>query len=66
MGPRWRRTPVALTEVDDDAKPELLKSYLDRWYWEVKGGHIAGLTPESSTDELRAAAPQIPVFALAR
>ncbi|MCV7218823.1 nitroreductase family deazaflavin-dependent oxidoreductase [Mycobacterium crocinum] len=65
MGPRWRRTPVALTEVDDDAKPELLKSYLDRWYWEVKG-HIAGLTPESSTDELRAAAPQIPVFALAR
>ena len=65
LGPRWRRTAVALTEVDDDAKPALLKSYLDRWYWEVKG-HVAGLTPDSTADELRAAAPKIPVFALAR
>ena len=65
LGPRWRRTPVTLTEVDDDAKPALLKSYLDRWYWEVKG-HIAGLTPESTAAELRSAAPVIPVFALAR
>jgi len=65
LGPRWRRTAVALTEVDDDAKPALLKRYLDRWYWEVKG-HVAGLTPDSTADELRAAAPKIPVFALAR
>ena len=24
LGPRWRRIPVTLTEVDDEAKPELL------------------------------------------
>lgn len=65
LGPRWRRTPVSLTEVGDDAKPALLKRYLDRWYWEVKG-HIAGLTPDSSPDQLRAAAPAIPVFAISR
>lgn len=65
LGPRWRRTAVTLTEVDDDAKPALLKSYLDRWYWEVKG-HIAGLTPDSTAAELRSAAPKVPVFALAR
>lgn len=63
--PRWRRRPVRLTEVDDDAKPALLQRYIDRWYWEVKG-HIAGLTPQSTDTELRSAAPAIPVFALAR
>ncbi|BBX08176.1 nitroreductase/quinone reductase family protein [Mycolicibacterium aichiense] len=65
LGPRWRRRPVRLTEVDDDAKPALLQRYIDRWYWEVKG-HIAGLTPQSTDTELRSAAPAIPVFALAR
>jgi deazaflavin-dependent oxidoreductase (nitroreductase family) len=65
LGPRWRHAPVTLTEVADDDKPALLKRYLDRWYWEVKG-HIAGLTPESNAEQLRAAAPVIPVFALAR
>ncbi len=65
LGPRWRRTPATLTEVPDEAKPTLLKCYLDRWYWEVKG-HIGGLAPTSTTEQLRAAAPSIPVFALAR
>lgn len=65
LGPRWRHTPVPLTEVDDEAKPALLKRYLAKWYWEVRG-HIAGLTPQSGPEELRAAAPAIPVFALAR
>lgn len=64
VGPRWRRRKVTVTEVDDAAKPPLLQRYLDRWYWEVKG-HIAGLNPASTPDELRAAAPLIPVFALA-
>lgn len=64
VGPRWRRREVRVTEVPDDAKPELLSRYLDRWFWEVKG-HVGGLTPDSSADELRAAAPSIPVFALA-
>jgi deazaflavin-dependent oxidoreductase (nitroreductase family) len=64
MGPRWHRRRVRTTEVADAAKADLLKRYLDRWYWEVKG-HIAGLTPDSGDDELHAAAPLIPVFAVA-
>ncbi|HEV7362189.1 MAG TPA: nitroreductase family deazaflavin-dependent oxidoreductase, partial [Mycobacterium sp.] len=63
MGPRWRRRSVQATEVEDAAKPELLKRYLDRWYWQVKG-YVAGLTPESSAEQFRAAAPSIPVFVL--
>jgi hypothetical protein len=60
-GPRWRSRTDALAEVTDDAKPELLKRYLDRWFWQVKG-HVGGLTPESTAEELRAVAPSIPVF----
>jgi hypothetical protein len=65
MGPRWRSRDVRIAEVSDDAKPELLKRYLDRWYWEVKG-HVGGLTPESTDEEFRASASSIPVFALLR
>jgi hypothetical protein len=64
LGPRWRRRRIHTTEVADAAKPEVLRQYLNRWYWEVKG-HIAGLTPNSTDEELRAAAQSIPVFALA-
>lgn len=64
LGPRWRRRSLRAAEVADSSKPDLLRRYLGKWYWEVKG-HIAGLTPESSDEELRAAAPSIPVFALA-
>jgi F420H(2)-dependent quinone reductase len=65
LGPRWRRDPIPIAEVADDAKPRLLKSYLDRWYWQVKG-HVGGLTPQSSDTEMRAAAPSIPVFEVLR
>jgi len=65
VGPRWRRRTVTLTEVADADKPELLRRYLKRWYWEVKG-HVGGLTPASGDDELRATAPSIPVFELGR
>ncbi|HUB54048.1 MAG TPA: nitroreductase/quinone reductase family protein [Mycobacterium sp.] len=64
VGPRWRRRRLRTTEVADPAKADLLKRYLARWYWEAKN-HIAGLTPDSGDDEIRAAAPSIPVFALA-
>jgi len=64
-GPRWRSRVVRITEVADDAKPQLLRRYLDRWYWEVKG-HVGGLTPESTDDEMGAAASSIPVFELLR
>ncbi|MDT5078997.1 MAG: hypothetical protein QOJ80_3634 [Mycobacterium sp.] len=65
LGPRWRSGDVRIVELADEAKPELLQRYLDRWFWEVKG-HVGGLTPESSEAELRAAAPAIPVFELTR
>ena len=64
MGPRWRSRRTRISEVADDAKPELLRRYLDRWYWQVKD-YVAPLTPESTDDEYRAAAPNIPVFELA-
>ena len=65
LGPRWHSSEVRIAELADDAKPELLRRYLDRWFWEVKG-HIGGRTPESSDTELRAAASSIPVFELQR
>ena len=64
MGPRWRNERTRIVEVDDAAKPEVLRRYLGRWYWQVKG-YVAGLTPDSSDEQLRTAAPSIPVFVLA-
>ena len=55
--------PDRVTEVSDDDKPVLLRQYLRRWYWQVKG-FMAGVTPDSGDDELRTAAPAIPVFSL--
>ncbi len=63
LGPRWRSRRLRVSEVPDDAKPELLKRYLDRWYWEVKG-HVGGLTPDSTDEQIRAAAPSIPIIEL--
>jgi deazaflavin-dependent oxidoreductase (nitroreductase family) len=63
VGPRWRRRERRASELADSAKPELLRRYLNRWYWEVKG-HVAGLTPDSDDDQIRTAARSIPVFAL--
>ena len=65
MGPRWHSSEVRINEIADHDKPELLRRYLDRWFWEVKG-HVGGLTPESSEAELSAAAASIPVFELQR
>ncbi|WP_343600008.1 nitroreductase/quinone reductase family protein [Mycobacterium sp.] len=64
LGPRWRSRRLLASEVADDARTDLLRCYLDRWYWQVKG-HMGGLTPGSSAQQLRAATPSIPVFALA-
>jgi deazaflavin-dependent oxidoreductase (nitroreductase family) len=63
LGPRWRGERARVSEVDDAAKPELLKRYLAKWYWQVKG-YVAGLTPDSTDEQFDAAAPSIPVFAL--
>ncbi|OCB59753.1 hypothetical protein A5677_14705 [Mycobacterium malmoense] len=64
-GPRWRRRHARASEVADADKPELLRRYLDRWYWQVKD-YVSGLTPQSTEDQFRAVAPTIPVFALTR
>lgn len=64
-GPRWWRRCATVTELADDDKPEVLRRYLKRWYWQVKD-YVGGVTPESHDDELRAAAARIPVFALKR
>ena len=63
MGPRWRGRTVRISEVADDAKLDLLKRYVDRWYWEVKG-HVGGLTPRSTDEQIRAVAPSIPIVEL--
>jgi deazaflavin-dependent oxidoreductase (nitroreductase family) len=63
VGPRWRRQLARVSEVDDAAKPNVLRRYLARWYWQVKD-YVAGLTPDSTDEQLLAGAPTIPVFAL--
>jgi deazaflavin-dependent oxidoreductase (nitroreductase family) len=52
---------VQVRELDDRAKPEILRSYLHRWKWEV-GPFFDGVGPDSSDDELLAIAPNHPVF----
>ena len=63
VGPRWRSRRARVSEVDDSAKPELLRRYLARWYWQVKD-YVGGLTPDSSDEQLLAGAATIPVFKL--
>lgn len=63
VGPRWRGQRRKAVEIADDVKPALLKPYLDRWFWQVKG-HVGGLTPDCSAAQMRDVAPSIPVFEL--
>ncbi|CPR06446.1 cell entry (mce) related family protein [Mycobacterium bohemicum DSM 44277] len=65
VGPRWRRRTARAIELDDAAKPEVLRRYLARWYWQVKD-YVGGLTPDSTDEAMLAVAPAIPVFVLAR
>jgi deazaflavin-dependent oxidoreductase (nitroreductase family) len=65
VGSRRRGVIMRATEVGDADKPELLRRYLDRWFWQVKD-YVAPLTPESNDEQLRAGAPTIPVFVLRR
>ncbi|WP_075847114.1 nitroreductase family deazaflavin-dependent oxidoreductase [Saccharomonospora sp. CUA-673] len=51
------------TELDDGAKPALLRAYLRRWGWEV-GAFFDGIDKNSPDDDLLAAAPGVPVFRL--
>jgi deazaflavin-dependent oxidoreductase (nitroreductase family) len=58
-----RREPVLLVEVADADKPEILRSYLRRWKWEV-GQFFDGVGPDASDEQLLAVAPGYPVFRL--
>ncbi|MFF2503383.1 nitroreductase family deazaflavin-dependent oxidoreductase [Streptomyces sp. NPDC058067] len=49
------------TEVPDSEKPAILRSYLEKWGWQVNG-YFKGVTATSTEDELTAAAPDHPVF----
>lgn len=51
------------SELDDDAKPDVLRTYLERWQWEV-GRFFGEVRADSPDDVLRAAAPRHPVFAI--
>ncbi|MFL5822136.1 MAG: nitroreductase family deazaflavin-dependent oxidoreductase [Solirubrobacteraceae bacterium] len=59
-----RRTEqFTAVELGDDEKAPLLRAYLKRWKFEV-GVFFKGVGPDSSDDELRAVAPDHPVFRL--
>ena len=49
------------TELGDDEKPALLRSYLEKWKWEV-GAFFDGVGPGAPDSELRRIAPDHPVF----
>jgi poly(hydroxyalkanoate) depolymerase family esterase/deazaflavin-dependent oxidoreductase (nitroreductase family) len=57
-----RRTePFRAVEVDDDARPPILRAYLRRWKAEV-GVFFGGIRPDAPDAELRRIAPDHPVF----
>lgn len=54
---------VRLEELDDAAKPAILRSYLRRWKWEV-GQFFDGVDATATDEELLAIADGYPVFRL--
>ncbi|MFD0313348.1 nitroreductase family deazaflavin-dependent oxidoreductase [Streptomyces flavalbus] len=48
-------------ELPDDEKLPILRSYLEKWGWEVNQ-YFQGVTAKSSDEEIIAAAPDHPVF----
>ena len=58
-----RSEHFAAVELADEEKPPVLRAYLKRWKFEV-GVFFDGVGPDSSAEELRAAAPKHPVFRL--
>ncbi len=49
------------TEVDDAAKPPILRAYLKKWKAEV-GQFFEGVGPDATDEQLLAIAPKHPVF----
>ncbi|MEU5665810.1 nitroreductase family deazaflavin-dependent oxidoreductase [Streptomyces longwoodensis] len=59
VGRKVRR--FTAVEVPDAEKLPLLRSYLEKWGWEVNQ-YFQGVTAKSSDEEILAAAPDHPVF----
>ncbi|MYW70484.1 nitroreductase family deazaflavin-dependent oxidoreductase [Streptomyces sp. SID8379] len=55
------RTFEAVEIADDDLKRDVLRSYLERWGWQVND-YFQGVTAKSTDEELAAACPDHPVF----
>ena len=53
--------PFAATEVDDDAKPAILRQYLKKWKFEV-GVFFDGVDAKAPEAKLREIAPGYPIF----
>ncbi|MFF6982763.1 nitroreductase/quinone reductase family protein [Streptomyces sp. NPDC008343] len=51
-------------EIPDEMKLPILRTYLEKWGWEVNQ-YFAGVTAKSSDEEIIAAAPDHPVFRIA-
>jgi deazaflavin-dependent oxidoreductase (nitroreductase family) len=62
IGPR-SETFTATELLEDERKVPVLRAYLKRWKAEV-GVFFDGVGPDSSEEQLRAAAPKHPVFRL--
>jgi deazaflavin-dependent oxidoreductase (nitroreductase family) len=53
--------PIAVVELVDDEKPDLLRAYLKRWKAEV-GVFFGGVSADSPAEDVRRIAPDHPVF----
>ncbi|MBA6435028.1 MULTISPECIES: nitroreductase family deazaflavin-dependent oxidoreductase [Streptomyces] len=56
-----RVEPFSAVEVEDGAKPEILRLYLKKWAWEV-GRFFDDVDANSSDEKLLEIAPGFPVF----
>lgn len=55
-----RRERIVGRELADEDKPEILRAYLDRWYWQVSGQF--DVPKDASLEQLAAIAHNHPVF----
>jgi deazaflavin-dependent oxidoreductase (nitroreductase family) len=58
-----RREPFTADELNDDAKPPVLRAYLKRWKAEI-GVFFKGVDADAPDEDLRRIAPGYPVFRL--
>jgi deazaflavin-dependent oxidoreductase (nitroreductase family) len=56
-----RGEDIVVVEVPEEQRVPILRSYLERWKWEV-GEFFGGVGPDSSDEELSGIAPDHPVF----